>query len=146
MSDNQIIVYGNVGTEVECRSSNGFQWAMFRVASTPRFLDRQRGWQDLETVWFTVKVTRQLAKNASSSLRVGHPVVVVGRLRTHVWEDEAKQTQQRDVLEATAVCHDLGRGTTTFERHEPEPKAEPVSEAATIREFEQKNQTSSLTA
>lgn len=147
MSDNQITVYGNVGTEVDCRSSNGFHWAMFRVGSTPRGYDRMKGWQDLETVWFTVKVIKNLAKNVAGSLRVGDPVVVVGRIRTHVWEDaETKEVHRRDVVEANAVCHDLSRGTTTYERNEPEPAAAPESDTASILEFEQKNKVSELTA
>lgn len=147
MSDNQITVYGNVGTEVDCRDSNGFQWAMFRLGSTPRSYDRQRGWQDLETVWFTVKVIRQLAKNVATSLQVGDPVVAIGRIRTHVWEDEdTKEVHRRAVLEATSVSHDLSRGTTRYTRNDTDAVAAPVSDTASLRDFERKNQVSQLTA
>ena len=126
MSDNQMIVYGNVGTEVELREAGSFAWAMFRVGSTPRYYDRQQGgWRDLPTVWVTVKAARTLAHHAAASLRLGDPVVVIGRLRTHSWEDkQSGELHRRDVLEATTVCHDLSRGTTTFQRVESTPPPE----------------------
>ncbi|MGH1565117.1 single-stranded DNA-binding protein [Mumia sp. DW29H23] len=139
MSDNQMTVYGNLGTAVDLRESGSFAWAMFRVGSTPRIFDRnQGGWRDLETVWITVKATRALAHNAAASLEVGDPVVVIGRLRTHTWEDkETREQHRRDVLEATAVCHDLNRGTTTFCRNEPSatPEAAP-NEGEAVAAFE----------
>ncbi|WP_370615099.1 single-stranded DNA-binding protein [Mumia sp. Pv 4-285] len=139
MSDNQMTVYGNVGTPVELRESGSFAWAMFRVGSTPRYYDRQQGgWRDLPTVWITVKAARTLAQNAATSLQLGDPVVVLGRLRTHTWQDkESGEEHRRDVLEATAVCHDLNRGTTTFRRNEPAPTVEtPSQEGEAVAAFE----------
>ncbi|KAA1418117.1 single-stranded DNA-binding protein [Mumia zhuanghuii] len=139
MSDNQMTVYGNLGTPVELRESGSFAWAMFRVGSTPRFYDRQQGgWRDLPTVWITVKAARTLAQNAAASLQLGDPVVVLGRLRTHAWKDkESGEEHRRDILEATAVCHDLNRGTTTFRRNEPAPTAEaPSQEGEAVAAFE----------
>ncbi|PJJ54190.1 single-strand DNA-binding protein [Mumia flava] len=139
MSDNTMTVYGHVGTEVDFRESNAFCWAMFRVGSTPRYFDRKQGiWRDLETVWITVKATRTLAENVKASLTVGEPVVVIGRIRTHTWQDPTtRETQRRDVLEATAVCHDLNRGTTTFRRNEqPAATEATASEGEVVRAFE----------
>lgn len=140
MRDNEMTIYGNVGTPVDYRDNKGFVRAMFRVGSTPRFFDRQQGgWRDLETVWVSVKVTRHLAHNAAASLKVGDPVVVIGRMRTHVWEDkETQEPRKRDVLEAYAVCHDLNWGTTVYTRSEPVAVADPVeSETETVRDFEE---------
>ncbi|MFD1827200.1 MULTISPECIES: single-stranded DNA-binding protein [Mumia] len=139
MSDNQMTVYGNLGTPVDYRESKGFGWAMFRVGSTPRFFDRQQGrWRDLETVWITVKASRTLAQNVAASLKTGDPVVVIGRLRSHTWEDkDTREQHQRDVLEATAVCHDLNRGTSTFTRNEPAAVQEQASsDGEAVAEFE----------
>lgn len=147
--DNQMIVYGNVGTPVDFRDNKGFQWAMFRVGSTPRYYDRQQGtWRDLETVWVTVKVTRTLAQNVATSLNLGDPIVVIGRMRTHTWENkETKETHRRDVIEAHAVCHDLNRGTTAYRRSEPQSDAEPAaSEGETLEQFERKHQSEKLSA
>lgn len=145
-----MIVYGNVGTPVDYRESNGSSWAMFRVGSTPRYYDRSQGtWRDLETVWVTVKVTRTLAENVSASLAVGDPVVVIGKVRTHTWENrETKEPQRRDVVEAHAVCHDLNRGTTTW--HKAEPAAvgpDPgESEKQSLEQFERTHQVEKLSA
>jgi single-strand DNA-binding protein len=48
-------------------------------------------------------------------VRKGDPVLVVGKLRTNVWEKDG-QTHERLVLEADMVGHDLNRGTSIFQR------------------------------
>lgn len=131
MSDVHMTLVGYVGTDVDYRDGNGTgARAMFRVGSTPRFFDRQHGaWRDQETVWVTVKAWRSLAQNVSSSVRKGEPVIVVGKVRTQVWQDEHGETRRRDVLEATAVGHDLGRGTSAFLRSR-QVRPEPADERA----------------
>ncbi|MDN5851820.1 MAG: single-stranded DNA-binding protein [Actinomycetia bacterium] len=119
--DAQVTISGYVGTDVEFRSSgaSGTDRAMFRLATTPRFLDRRQGvWREQETVWMTVKAWRTLAQNVASSIRCGEPVVVMGKLRAERWDGEDGQERRRDVLEATMVAHDLGRGTAAFQRNE----------------------------
>src|SRR5690625_365423 len=72
--DAQVTISGYVGTNVEFRpgGTNGADRAMFRLATTPRFLDRRQGvWREQETVWMTVKAWRTLAQNAASSIRRG---------------------------------------------------------------------------
>jgi single-strand DNA-binding protein len=70
----------------------------------------------------------------AASVRKGDPVVVVGRLRTSVWEKDG-QSHERLVLEADMVGHDLNRGTSAFRRRprlsstdSPEPEATPGDE------------------
>ncbi len=119
MSEVQVTVVGYVGTDVDYREGNGTgARARFRVGSTPRFFDQGRGtWRDLETVWVTVKAWRGLAQNVASSVRKGEPVVVVGKLRTESWTDaETGETRRREVIDATAVGHDLSRGTSAYLR------------------------------
>lgn len=117
MQDNQITISGYVGTAVEYRDQNGPPWAMFRIGSTPRYFDRQfNAWRDLETTWVTVKVTRDLARNIADSLKVGEPVLVTGKLRTQLWESKEGESRRSEVLHANAVCHDLNRGTSIFQR------------------------------
>lgn len=121
MHDVQVTISGYVGTSVDFRSSkgNGYDRAVFRLGSTPRFRDRRDGvWRDQETVWMTVKVWRGLAQNVAASVQRGEPVIVVGRLRAERWTDDDGQEHHRDVLEATTVAHDLNRGTTAFHRAE----------------------------
>ncbi|MGH3497409.1 MAG: single-stranded DNA-binding protein [Nocardioidaceae bacterium] len=138
MSDVQVTVFGYVGSDVEFREGNGgADRAMFRVGSTPRFFDRAQGsWRDSETVWVTVKAWRAMAHNVVSSIHKGEPVVVVGKLRTHVWKDEQTgESRRRDVVEAVSVGHDLSKGTSAFRRHErPVERVESSADDAEIIE------------
>ena len=122
MSDVHVTMFGYVGGEVEFKQGDNnplLDRAFFRLGSTPRFYDKLAGgWRDGETVWLTVKAWRQLAHNIASSLSVGQPVLVIGKLRTNVWKGDDGQLHSRDVLEATAVGHDLTRGTSAFRRTE----------------------------
>jgi single-strand DNA-binding protein len=66
-----------------------------------------------------VQCWRSLAQNAFESLRIGQPVIVTGRLRTHEWTDDSGEQHSRVILEAFSLGHDLNRGTTTFAKNAP---------------------------
>ncbi len=109
-------ITGNVGGEVEFRTfGDDVAYASLRVASTPR-LRRGGEWVDGATTWLTVTCTRALAENVRDSIKKGDPVVVVGRLRTNRWEDSERGPQERLVLEAISIGHDLTRGQSDFRR------------------------------
>jgi len=112
---------GYVGGDVEFRN-NTVATASFRLACTPR-IRRGGDWTDGETTWQTITCFRSLAENAASSVRKGDPVIVIGRLRTQVWNKEGVQ-QERTVLEALTIGHDLTRGTSAFHRNERVPGSE----------------------
>lgn len=132
MSNNESIVtfYGHVGTAVDLREGANVPWAMFRVASTPSWWDANaRAWRDHETIWITVKVFRSLAQNVSESLKVGDPVVVIGKLRFQSWKTKDGEDRRDEVIEAHIVSHDLNRGITRFarvERQAPVPAGPEV--------------------
>jgi single-strand DNA-binding protein len=105
-------ITGYAGSEVEIRG-NGTVSA-FRLACTPRVRTKSE-WGDGNTTWIEVSCFRLLAEHVAASVRKGDPVVVVGRLRTNVWEKDG-QTHERLVLEADMVGHDLNRGTSAFRR------------------------------
>lgn len=108
----QVHITGYAGTEVESRG-NGTVSA-FRLACTPR-IKTKNGWSDGNTTWLEVACFRTLAQHVAQSVRKGDPVLVVGKLRTNVWEKDG-QTHERLVLEADMVGHDLSRGTSIFQR------------------------------
>ena len=108
----QVHITGYAGTEVESRG-NGTVSA-FRLACTPR-IKTKNGWSDGNTTWLEVACFRTLAQHVAQSVRKGDPVLVVGKLRTNVWEKDG-QTHERLVLEADRVGHDLNRGTSIFQR------------------------------
>lgn len=119
MSDVQTTIIGYVGGDVTFREggAGGPDRATFRVASTPRFYDKNNGgWRDGETVWSTVSCWRALAGNVKTSVHSGNPVVVIGRRRVNVWESGEGVKQEREFVDAQVVCHDLCRGTSVFRK------------------------------
>jgi single-strand DNA-binding protein len=59
----------------------------FRVASTPRFYDKQAGeWRNGESLFLTCQAGRQPAEHAAESLNRGTRVIVAGRLRQRSYE------------------------------------------------------------
>ena len=124
--DAQIWMTGNVGSEVEFRQvRDDLAFASFRLACTPR--TRKAGdWVDGETTWIAVSCSRATAEHVRSSIGKGDPVIVVGRLRTTRWTDNQGVEQERMIIEATSIGHDLSRGTSVF-RKAPRPVVEEVS-------------------
>ena len=72
--------------------------ARFRVASTPRFLDKGTNeWKDGDSLFLTCNVWRQAAENVAESLTRGMRVIVSGRLRQRSYE--TKEGEKRTVYE-----------------------------------------------
>lgn len=109
-----ITVSGNLGTDVDYRNTQGYSWANFRLACTPR-IRRGDEWVDGHTTWVNVDCGGRIADNVRDSLVKGDPVVVTGRLRTKVWESEGTR-HERVVIEANCLGHDLSRGVSQFNR------------------------------
>jgi single-strand DNA-binding protein len=117
MFDTPMTIVGNLVYEPRRRQTkNGHVVTNFRVASTARRFDREKGaYVDSGTLYMTVACWRGLAENVAASLHKGQPVVVTGWYRMHQYVvDEQPRTAYE--LEATAVGHDLSRGTTYFKR------------------------------
>jgi single-strand DNA-binding protein len=77
-----ITLVGNLVADPELHvTSTGSTVAKFRVASTPRYLDRRTNeWKDGDSIFLACSVWRQAAENVVESLRRGMRVIVVGRL------------------------------------------------------------------
>jgi single-strand DNA-binding protein len=117
MNDLIMTVNGWVATDPSQHvGPTGARLTSFRLASTSRFFDRDKGeWTDGRTEWFTVKVFRNAAITVANSIKKGQPVTVHGRFRTNEWEGEGG-TRTDLVIDATSVGHDLTRGTAEFTR------------------------------
>jgi len=113
----QIALSGNIGTEIEFVSGEGWNIARFRLGSTPRWRKGEE-WVNGETTWISVRASGYTALNIRDSLRKGDPVLVIGRLRTRSWIDEEGVKQERLVVEATSLGHDLSRGVSSYSRPE----------------------------
>ncbi|GLW12465.1 single-stranded DNA-binding protein [Microtetraspora sp. NBRC 13810] len=97
--DTQITIVGNLVDDPELRfTPTGTAVARFRIASTPRFLDRQSNeWKDGEALFLTCNVWRQAAENVAESLQRGMRVILQGRLRQRSYE--TKEGEKRTVYE-----------------------------------------------
>ncbi len=94
-----ITVVGNLTDDPELRfTPSGAAVAKFRVASTPRTLDRASGeWKDGEPLFLSCNVWRQAAENVAESLQRGARVIVSGRLRQRSYE--TREGEKRTVIE-----------------------------------------------
>src|SRR5947208_12182499 len=94
-----ITVVGNLTNDPELRfTTSGAVVAKFRIASTPRTLDRASGeWKDGEPLFLACSVWRQAAENVAESLQRGSRVIVSGRLRQRSYE--TKEGERRTVYE-----------------------------------------------
>lgn len=97
-------------------TGTGLSITNFRLASTQRRFDRTTSqWVDADTNWFTVTSFRQLATNCATSVSKGQRVLVTGRLKVREWETGERKGTTVEV-EADAIGHDLGWGTSSFTR------------------------------
>ncbi|WP_433828783.1 single-stranded DNA-binding protein [Actinoplanes sp. CA-015351] len=122
MNETNIVIVGNVLTAPEWRRTTNSQQlvANFRVASTVRRYDRDAArWVDGNTMRLRVTAWRKLAEGVASSVHVGDPVIVYGRIFTRDWVDEEKKNRVSYEMEAFAVGHDLSRGRGKFYRNKP---------------------------
>jgi single-strand DNA-binding protein len=97
--DTQICITGNLVDDVALRyTPTGQAVASFRIASTPRWQDKQTGaWQDGDSLFLSCNVWRQAAENVAESLQRGMRVIVQGRLRQRSYE--TKEGEKRTVYE-----------------------------------------------
>jgi single-strand DNA-binding protein len=117
MNQSQVSITGNVATPVHhAVTASGKPVADFRLACTPRRRDKEQGgWVDAPTTFVTVTSFGSLAMNVASSLGVGDPVVVTGRLEI---KDSSRdgRTYRDAIVYASALGHDLTRGSSAFTR------------------------------
>src|SRR4051812_33655010 len=97
--DTVITLVGNLVDDPELRfTPSGAAVAKFRIASTPRFMDRATNeWKDGESLFLTCNVWRQAAENVAESLQRGMRVIVQGRLKQRSYE--TKEGEKRTVYE-----------------------------------------------
>ncbi|GHB22668.1 single-stranded DNA-binding protein 1 [Streptomyces umbrinus] len=150
MNETTVCVVGNVATQPVFRETAMGASARFRLAVTQRYWDREKNaWTDGHTNFFTVWANRALATNVQASISVGEPLVVRGRLKIRTEQRDGQSRTGADI-EATAIGHDLARGTAAFRRaHKgetpsetparPEPnwETEPAAQAAETAQQQQ---------
>ncbi|MDQ1464918.1 MAG: single-strand DNA-binding protein [Actinomycetota bacterium] len=97
--DTAITLIGNLVDDPELRfTPSGQAVAKFRIASTPRYMDKATNeWKDGESLFLTCNVWRQAAENVAESLQRGMRVIVSGRLKQRSYE--TKEGEKRTVFE-----------------------------------------------
>jgi single-strand DNA-binding protein len=115
MNESMVTFQGWLGGDVRTRRAGDAVVASFRVASTPRRLNRSTGeWHDGPTQWYTVNAWRALGEHCASSLKRSDPVIVHGRLTQSTWVNQHGVEMTSLDVDASFVGHDLSRGTTVF--------------------------------
>ena len=110
-----ITIIGNAVEDPELRfTPSGAAVATFRIASTPRHLDKTSNtWVDGETTFLTVTQWRGPAENLAETVKRGTRLVVMGRLQQRSYE--TKEGEKRTVFEVQAdeVAVSLTHATAT---------------------------------
>lgn len=92
-SETTITLVGNLVDDPEFRfTAAGHAVVRFRVASTPRYQDRQTGeWKDGTSLFLTCTAWSQLGEHIAESLQRGTRVIVHGRLRQRTYENRHRR-------------------------------------------------------
>lgn len=138
MYETHVTVQGRlVADPVVKHTQGGVPFAVFRVAQSERRpVPGEPGrWADSEPSFYDVTAFRGLGTNAGRSLRKGHPVVVVGRLRIRGFTRQDGSTGSSAEVDALALGHDLRWGSTVYSRGDSaggtgDPTAAPEVRAA----------------
>ncbi|PMC44149.1 single-stranded DNA-binding protein [Gardnerella swidsinskii] len=116
-----VTISGYVGAEpVNFGRSENSPACSLRIASTQSYYrNDEQQWHERPTTWMTVKAYRTLASNVLKSVHKGDAIVVYGNLSTENWTKDGND-YNRVILEASAIGHDLNRGTTQFTKRNAE--------------------------
>jgi single-strand DNA-binding protein len=116
--DTVITVVGNLTDDPELRfTPSGAAVAKFRIASTPRTLDRQSGeWKDGEPLFLACNIWRDAAEHVAESLQRGARVIVQGRLRQRSYETREGEKRTVYELEVDEIGPSLRYATAKVQR------------------------------
>jgi single-strand DNA-binding protein len=130
MSTIYLTVPGRIATRPERLASRNGTGVRFRVASTERWFNpTAEAWNEAQPVYLTVTCWRQLAENVLTSLRVGDPVIVHGKLVNSSFERDGR-TENRVEMSAAAVGPDLRWSTAVVTRTRAAAADAPLSVGA----------------
>jgi single-strand DNA-binding protein len=136
MLDMRVSIVGTVLTKPERRivEKTNAPVTTFRVVTNYRRYDRaSETWTDYGTFRIRVVCWRRLADHVHASLKVGDPVIVVGRLFTRDWQGPEGELRVSYELEADTVGHDLSRGIAEFTRVRAEGPHSMIEDAESDR-------------
>jgi len=136
MFDMRVSIVGTVLTKPERRivEKTNTPVTTFRVVMNYRRYDRaSETWTDYGMFRVRVVCWRRLADHVHASLKVGDPVIVVGRIFTRDWQGTEGELRVSYELEADTVGHDLSRGVTEFTKVRAEGPHSMIEDAESDR-------------
>jgi single-strand DNA-binding protein len=96
---NRVTIIGNIGNEVECRSTNsGTTVASIRVATAEVWKDKETGEQQERTEWHRCKAFGRLAEIIGQYAKKGRQVFIEGRLRTEKYNKDGVDHHSTDII------------------------------------------------
>jgi single-strand DNA-binding protein len=117
MYDMRIPVVGTALTAPEKRvtEKSGLTVTTFRIVMNYRRFEREtQQWADYGLFRVKVNCWRRLGEHVFSSIKVGDPVIVIGRIFTREWKGDQGELRLYYEIDADAVGHDLSRGISDF--------------------------------
>jgi single-strand DNA-binding protein len=98
---NSVTLVGNITRDPELRfTPSGQATASFGLAVNRRWQNRQTNDWEEAVSFFNVVCWREMAENATESLRKGSRVIVTGRLEQRSWQPQ--EGEKRSVIEVVA--------------------------------------------
>ena len=86
---NKVTLIGNLGANPEIKNlEDGGQLAMFNMATTEDWVDKQSGERRSTTEWHRIVVFGGLTTIVAKYLKKGSKVYVEGKLKTKKWTDK----------------------------------------------------------
>ncbi|MFT7518214.1 MAG: single-strand DNA-binding protein [Kiritimatiellia bacterium] len=126
---NRVILVGNLGKDVELRTSHGgTPWAKFSLA-TGRSRKTATGWVE-DTDWHQVRVFQTQAELCHRHLQKGDPVAIEGSVTYDMWTDKQGNSRTSAVVLVDRV-HFLNKRRAQRPAEE-EPEVEEVEEVAHV--------------
>ena len=109
MNNVMVTVKGYVAKDPKLfQSASGVWWAMIRVGSTPTYQDKNGKYVDGDTMWFSVRLFADKARNLAESVHRGTPVLIHGRLAVREYDfTREERSEVGAVSEVTSHRFDL---------------------------------------
>lgn len=137
MAQTMLTISGRVAQEPRIRygKTTGAPFCVVSVAvNNDRFDKEQEKWVTLDTTFYELVCFGGLGANVFGSLKVGDPVVALGRFKVSVWEGET-QRSQTPTLTCEHLGPDLRFGTATLIRGQAGYGQDRVDQEVDFREI-----------
>ena len=85
MSVNSVHLLGRVGKDVEVKDVNGTKCAIFTLATTEKYKDRNGEYQE-NTQWHNIVAWRQTADICEKFVKKGDQLFLIGKLTYRSWD------------------------------------------------------------